>query len=419
VNRTDQHPLPPTPEDGGLVLDLFAGPGGWSTGLRALGLHDIGVEWDAAACATRAAEGHLTIHGDVSVVPTAPFRGRTHLLLASPPCQSFSVAGKRQGRPTAFLDALAGRYDEHYAAQLRLAIAGEQQARDQWNDSWRREADLREWWAGSDAAEAAPVLPGMPYRSPAPTMTATPDGLSSRGAAERLRLLGPAPQVEDERGMYMAETVRWITHTDHPTKVALERVRPVILSLAGTCFKPADVSSQVTASQRMLRKALSWIGGLSRQALSGVCLQPPAASVKVLSDCLWTRPVLDTSGAVPLPAGGEGGHPHEHADRPGVGVAQPWVGRTAQSTGGGAPPCRRTLQCCMRRRACRHLVRRYGVLGVEKMQRRRHAVPQRAGAAMDRRPQRQPACRAANGPGLRWSASACCLVTLGRRLSGM
>lgn len=40
-----------------MILDLFAGPGGWSTALAGLGHRDIGMEWDAAACATRAAAG--------------------------------------------------------------------------------------------------------------------------------------------------------------------------------------------------------------------------------------------------------------------------------------------------------------------------------------------------------------------------
>jgi DNA (cytosine-5)-methyltransferase 1 len=37
------------------ILDLFAGPGGWSEGLRLLGLADVGIETDDATCATRAA----------------------------------------------------------------------------------------------------------------------------------------------------------------------------------------------------------------------------------------------------------------------------------------------------------------------------------------------------------------------------
>lgn len=80
------------PSDG-LILDLFAGPGGWSEGLRMLGLSDVGIEWDAAACATRAAAGHLTIRADVAQYPTEPFKGKVSGLIASPPCQDWSTAG--------------------------------------------------------------------------------------------------------------------------------------------------------------------------------------------------------------------------------------------------------------------------------------------------------------------------------------
>ena len=83
-----------------LIIDLFAGPGGWSQGLRMLSpeLHatEIGLEWDAAACVTRAAAGHRTIRTDIAAYPTERFTGAVGLI-ASPPCQDFSLAGKRAG----------------------------------------------------------------------------------------------------------------------------------------------------------------------------------------------------------------------------------------------------------------------------------------------------------------------------------
>lgn len=82
-----------------MILDLFAGPGGWDEWLRSIGITDVvGLEWDAAACATRAAAGHKTIRCDVAEYPTDPFRGRVRGLIASPPCQAWSMAGKGAGR---------------------------------------------------------------------------------------------------------------------------------------------------------------------------------------------------------------------------------------------------------------------------------------------------------------------------------
>ncbi|TDC70279.1 DNA cytosine methyltransferase [Streptomyces hainanensis] len=80
-----------------MILDLFAGPGGWSTGLAALGYRDVGLEEDAAACATRAAARHLTIRTDVTAYPTWPFTDKVSGLIVSPPCQAWSTAGKQLG----------------------------------------------------------------------------------------------------------------------------------------------------------------------------------------------------------------------------------------------------------------------------------------------------------------------------------
>ncbi|MDH6537905.1 DNA cytosine methyltransferase [Streptomyces sp. SPB4] len=80
-----------------LVLDLFAGPGGWGHALHVLGVRDVGLEWDEWACKTRAATGQTTIRTDVALYPVRPFIGRTRGLIASPPCQAWSMAGKRLG----------------------------------------------------------------------------------------------------------------------------------------------------------------------------------------------------------------------------------------------------------------------------------------------------------------------------------
>jgi DNA (cytosine-5)-methyltransferase 1 len=81
-----------------MVIDLFAGPGGWDEAARGLGVPVIGIEWDASACATRAAAGHLTIRADVAEYPVEPFLGKAEGLIASPPCPTFSAAGDGTGR---------------------------------------------------------------------------------------------------------------------------------------------------------------------------------------------------------------------------------------------------------------------------------------------------------------------------------
>ncbi|WP_374777004.1 DNA cytosine methyltransferase [Streptomyces sp. NBC_01310] len=79
------------------VFDLFAGPGGWSHALAVLGVRDVGLEWDEWACKTRVRAGQLTIRTDVAMYPAWPMVGRTDGFIASPPCQAWSMAGKRLG----------------------------------------------------------------------------------------------------------------------------------------------------------------------------------------------------------------------------------------------------------------------------------------------------------------------------------
>lgn len=82
----------------GLVLDAFAGPGGWSEAARNLGIDEVGIELDAAACATRAAAGHRTIRADVAeFVITDYLRRNLWGYAGSPPCTVFSAAGDQAG----------------------------------------------------------------------------------------------------------------------------------------------------------------------------------------------------------------------------------------------------------------------------------------------------------------------------------
>lgn len=81
-----------------LVLEGFAGPGGWSEGMAALGhTAAVGVELDLDACRTAAAAGHRRVQADVAAFPLGHLAGRVDGIVLSPPCQAFSKAGKRLG----------------------------------------------------------------------------------------------------------------------------------------------------------------------------------------------------------------------------------------------------------------------------------------------------------------------------------
>jgi DNA (cytosine-5)-methyltransferase 1 len=81
----------------GRILDLFAGAGGWEEGLRPLGLSALGVETDPWACETARAAGHERLEADVAALDPMEL-GPVWGLIASPPCQAYSTAGKGLGK---------------------------------------------------------------------------------------------------------------------------------------------------------------------------------------------------------------------------------------------------------------------------------------------------------------------------------
>ncbi len=84
------------------AVDLFAGAGGLSEGLREAGFDIVLAnerQWDAALTyrrnhpETRMIEGDIVQVGDSEVIPAA--KGEIDLIAAGPPCQGFSMAGRR------------------------------------------------------------------------------------------------------------------------------------------------------------------------------------------------------------------------------------------------------------------------------------------------------------------------------------
>jgi DNA (cytosine-5)-methyltransferase 1 len=109
------------------AVDLFAGPGGWDTGIEPLGIFPIGIEYDDAACATRLARGHKTVQADVAALDPLDF-APCDLLIASPPCQAFSTAGKGDGHKDVELIMACARAfgrGEDIRAEVRGKLADE------------------------------------------------------------------------------------------------------------------------------------------------------------------------------------------------------------------------------------------------------------------------------------------------------
>ena len=80
------------------VLDLFSGTG-WGVACQRLGLEEFGVEIMPEAVETREANGMTTIYNDVwdGLIGDIPLP-EYDILIASPPCQTFSLAGHGTGR---------------------------------------------------------------------------------------------------------------------------------------------------------------------------------------------------------------------------------------------------------------------------------------------------------------------------------
>lgn len=111
-----------------IALDLFAGTG-WGVACRRLGVDEYGVEIMPEAIATRKANGMRTIYTDVWSGLAEPSVLTSQipdfdLLIASPPCQTFSMAGGGAGRK-ALDDVLEAIREHAYLDPAKLRAFGE------------------------------------------------------------------------------------------------------------------------------------------------------------------------------------------------------------------------------------------------------------------------------------------------------
>lgn len=83
------------------AIDLFAGAGGLSLGLKAAGWDvRIAVEYDQTAIATHRKNMPDTLHlcDDIREIDFRDYAGTIDLVAGGPPCQPFSVSGKQLGK---------------------------------------------------------------------------------------------------------------------------------------------------------------------------------------------------------------------------------------------------------------------------------------------------------------------------------
>lgn len=209
-----------------MIVDGFAGPGGWSQALLGFGLCEVGLELDEAACRTRTAAGHATIRCDVTQYPTSPFRSRITGKIDSPVCPSFSKSGKSLGlldMPLIHqaIDDLAHGRDTR--AGIKAACLDERSILTAEPMRWHH--DLRPEWIAMEQVPAvmplwehyAGVLRGWGYSVDTAVLDAAGYGLGQHRkrailAASRVReVLLPAPTHGPGLLSYrtMADTVGW------------------------------------------------------------------------------------------------------------------------------------------------------------------------------------------------------------------
>lgn len=272
--RTAWADVPPAER---LIVDGFAGPGGWSQGLRMLGLHDVGLEWDTAACKTRAAAGHLTIQCDIAQYPTAPFTGRIWGGIFSPPCQAWSRAGKGLGlvdQPLvrqAVTDLARGRDTRaELLAQCRdkRSLLAAEPVR------WLR--DLRpEWVAMEEVPDVLPlfrqiaeVLRGWGYSVWVGVLNAADYGVPQTRrrailiASRARRVSAPEPthaeQAEDA-GLFGPGRARWVSMAEALGWGATDRTAPTVTAGGGKTGGPEPFPTQARQSLLDAQERGAWV----------------------------------------------------------------------------------------------------------------------------------------------------------------
>lgn len=269
------------------ILDLFAGPGGWDEGLRMLGISDVlGVEWEANACATAEAAGHRRLQADVAALDPflfAPITG----LIASPPCQAWSMAGNRRGE----MDRDSCHWLADKMAEGVDVILTDRGTPVVWEDDrsplvcqpvrWVR--DLRPEWVALEEVPAvaslwehfARIFTAWGYSVWTGDLCAADFGVPQTRTrrvliASRVRKVGPPRPTHSAQGGDLFGTPSWVSMADalgidpadvvgFPRRADTESNRAGdVVTIAGADYRARDLFEASGPSHTVTEKARSW-----------------------------------------------------------------------------------------------------------------------------------------------------------------
>jgi DNA (cytosine-5)-methyltransferase 1 len=263
------------------AVDLFSGAGGASEGVSQAGYEVLGVEHDWDAANSHAKAGHDSLWVDGRSLDPRPFDGVDHFH-ASPPCTTFSAAGRGKGRgpldelvaavkrvlhggPHGLLDpdetTLLTLEPARWLAQIRPATISFEQVRAVL-PVWEAYADtLRDLgysvWTGLISAETL----GVPQTRVRAWLGARCDGVEARPPTPTHSAYYPRTpdRLDDgvDKWVSMAEALGWPTGlvAGFPRRADSDDV----VTIDGVDYRARDLRTCDHPAQTVTEKARSWI----------------------------------------------------------------------------------------------------------------------------------------------------------------